>query len=152
MEWSPVLCCSVGGEAALTRKMMFSFYRCHHAVVCSLTSIQEARGKRFQSFTGQLQRHSTRQRRQSNHSFVTEHIETTVSVSYPNSSVLVILFSIPIIIIIIFHYYYYHHHNPPHHRLQFYVILFDAMVDTAICFCSRDAVPVLARFSLLALR
>ena len=49
-------------------------------------SIQEARGKRFQSFTGQLQRHSTRQRRQSNHSFVTEYIETTASVSYHNSS------------------------------------------------------------------
>ena len=44
--WSPGLCCSMGGEAALTRKMMFSFYRCHHVVVCSLTTIQEARGKR----------------------------------------------------------------------------------------------------------
>ena len=44
--WSPGLCCSTGGEAALTRKIMFSFYRCHHVVVCSLTSIQEARGKR----------------------------------------------------------------------------------------------------------
>ena len=44
--WSPGLCCSMGGEAALTRKMMFSFYRCHHVAVCSLTSIQEARGKR----------------------------------------------------------------------------------------------------------
>ena len=44
--WSPGLCCSMGGKAALTRKMMFSFYRCHHVVVCSLTSIQEARGKR----------------------------------------------------------------------------------------------------------
>ena len=43
-----------------------------------------ARGKRLQSFAGQLQRHSTRQRRQSNHSFVTEHIETTASVSYHN--------------------------------------------------------------------
>ena len=64
---------------------MFSFYRCHHAVVRSLTSVQEARGKRLQSFTGQLPRHSTRQRRQSNYSFVTEHIETTASVSYHNS-------------------------------------------------------------------
>ena len=64
---------------------MFSVYRCHHVVVRSLTSIQEARGKRFQSFTGQLPRHSTRQRRQSNHSFVTEYIETTASVSYHNS-------------------------------------------------------------------
>ena len=64
---------------------MVSFYRCHHAVVRSLTSIQEAIGKRFQSFTGQLLRHSTRQRRQSNYSFVTENIETTASVLYHNS-------------------------------------------------------------------
>ena len=49
-------------------------------------SIQEPRGKRFQSITGQLPRHSTRQRRQSNHSFVTENIETTASVSYHSSS------------------------------------------------------------------
>ena len=55
-------------------------------VVCSLTSIQEAGGKRFQSFIGQLPRHSTRQRMQSNHSFVTEHIETTASVSYHNTN------------------------------------------------------------------
>ena len=82
--WSPVLCCSVGGEATLTRQAMFSFYRCHHVVVRSLTSIQEARGKRFHSFTGQPQRHSTRQRRQSKHSFVTEYMETTASVSYHN--------------------------------------------------------------------
>ena len=51
-----------------------------HIVVYSLTSIQEERGKRFQSFTGQIPRHSTRQRRQSNQSFVFEHIETTASV------------------------------------------------------------------------
>ena len=48
------------------------------------TSIQEARGKRFQSFTGQVPRHSTRQPRPSNRSFVTENIETTASVSYHN--------------------------------------------------------------------
>ena len=42
--WSPGVCCSMGGEAGLTRKMMFSYYRCHHVVICSLTSIQEARG------------------------------------------------------------------------------------------------------------
>ena len=53
-------------------------------VVYSLTSRQEAREKRFQSFTGQLPRHSRRQRRQSNHSFVTEQIETTASASYHN--------------------------------------------------------------------
>ena len=53
-------------------------------IVYSLTSIQEAREKRFQSFTGQLPRHSRRQRRQSNHSFVTEHIETTASASDHN--------------------------------------------------------------------
>ena len=35
-------------------------------VVYSLTSIQESRGKCFQSLTGQLPRDSTRQRRQSN--------------------------------------------------------------------------------------
>ena len=51
-------------------------------VVRSLTSIQEARGKRLQSFTGQLQRHSSRQQRQSNYSSVTENIETTATVSY----------------------------------------------------------------------
>ena len=54
-------------------------------VVRSLTSIQEARGKRLQSFTGQLQRHSSRQRRQSNHSSVTENIKTTATVSYHNT-------------------------------------------------------------------
>ena len=53
-------------------------------IVYSLTSIQEAREKRFQSFTGQLPCHSRRQRRQSNHSFVTEHIETTASASDHN--------------------------------------------------------------------
>ena len=47
-------------------------------VVYSLTSIQEARGKRFQSFT--------RQPRQSNPSFVAEYIETTASVSYQNKN------------------------------------------------------------------
>ena len=83
-EWSPVLCCSAGGEVAVIRQIVHSFYRCRHVVVGSLTSIQEARGKRFQSFTGQLPRHSTRQPRQSNRSFVTEYIETTASVSYHN--------------------------------------------------------------------
>ena len=74
-----------GRRGCIDQQMMFSFYGCHHVVVHSLTSIQGARGKRFQFFTGQLQRHSTRQRRQSNHSFVTEHIETTASVSYHNT-------------------------------------------------------------------
>ena len=55
---------------------------------CSTQSHKYTRGKRktFQSFNGQLPRLSTRQRRQSNHSFVTENIETTASVSYHNSS------------------------------------------------------------------
>ena len=52
---------------------------------CSIQSHKYTRGKRktFQSFTGQPQRHSTRQKqRQSKHSFVTAHNETTASVSY----------------------------------------------------------------------
>ena len=55
-------------------------------VVRSFTSIQEARGKCFQSFTGQLPHHSTRQGRQSNYRLVTEYIETTASVSYHNTN------------------------------------------------------------------
>ena len=48
---------------------MFSLYFCDYVVVRSLTTIQEATGKRFQSFTGQLPRQSTRQRRQSKPQF-----------------------------------------------------------------------------------
>ena len=54
---------------------------------CSTQSHKSTRGRRktFQSFTGQPQRHSTRQkRRQSKHSFVTAHNETTASVSSHN--------------------------------------------------------------------
>ena len=50
---------------------------------CRMQSHKYTRGKRktFQSFTGQPQRHSTRQKqRQSEHSFVTANNETTASV------------------------------------------------------------------------
>ena len=75
----------------------------NYVVVHSLTSIQEARGKRFQSFTGQLQRHSTRQRRKSNHSFVTEYIKTTASVPYLNKLHQQTLFTLPACSLVTFH-------------------------------------------------
>ena len=57
---------------------------------CSRQSHKYTRGKRktFQSFTGQPQRHSTS--RQSKHSFVTAHNETTASVSHHNSYILLL--------------------------------------------------------------
>ena len=78
--WKPLTSFSHGSTAVVRHRGSFP----PGVIVRSLTSIQQATGKRFQSFTGQLQRHSTRQRRQSNHSFVTEHIKTTASVSYDN--------------------------------------------------------------------
>ena len=54
---------------------------------CSMQSHKYTRGKRktFQSFTGQPQRHSTRQNKgNQKHSFVTAHNETIASVSYHN--------------------------------------------------------------------
>ena len=65
--------------------------------------------------------------------------------------------------LVVFHHHHHHHHHHrrhhpppppphhylPHHRLQFYVILFDTVVVTAICFCSRDAAPVFVRVSVL---
>ena len=54
---------------------------------CSRQSHKYTRGKwkTFQSFTGQPQRHSTRQNEGNQNSFVTAHNETTASVSYHNS-------------------------------------------------------------------
>ena len=54
-------------------------------VVCSLTSIQEARGKRSNHLLVSLSAIAQdKNKRQSKHSFVTAHNETTASVSHHN--------------------------------------------------------------------
>ena len=71
------LCCPVGGKAALTRQMMFSLFTAATLLCYAFPQVY----KRQEENVSQLPRNSTRQWRQPNHSFVTENIETTASVS-----------------------------------------------------------------------